>query len=64
MKVFQFNMDNGIYAGELFEDEEQLRYVEGVTPVPPPPYENGYVPVFDRNTRAWSLLPNDIAVTK
>lgn len=64
MKVYQFNMDNGIYAGELFEDEEQLKYVDGVTALPPPPYDNGHVPVFDRQVRVWNLIPREIVTLR
>jgi len=62
MKVYQFNTDNGIYAGELFEDECQLAYVDGVTQVPPPHYGNGHVPVFDLNSGTWSLMTRDAAL--
>lgn len=57
MKVYQFNPENGIYAGELFEDDEMLKYVEGITTIAPPPYGPGQVPVFDPDKRAWDTMP-------
>ncbi|KAB0671984.1 hypothetical protein F6V30_05260 [Oryzomonas sagensis] len=57
MKVYQFNPDNGIYAGELFENDETLKYVAGVTTIAPPPYGPGQVPVFDPDKQAWDTMP-------
>lgn len=57
MKVYQFNTETGVYAGELFEDESRLEYVEGVTTVAPPSHEKGQVPVFDSQERSWKVLP-------
>jgi len=56
MKVYPFNIETGLYAGELFEDETQLKYVEAVTTVAPPPYEKGQVPVFDSHAQSWKVL--------
>lgn len=56
MKVYQFNPENGIYAGELFEDDEMLKYVEGVTTIAPPPYGPGQVPVFNPDRQAWDTM--------
>jgi hypothetical protein len=61
MKAYLFNTDNGIYEGEAFEDPDMLRYEEGITPVPPPDYEHGQVPVFDRRINEWSVIPSTIA---
>lgn len=57
MKVYQFNPENGVYAGELFEEREMLRYVEGVTAIAPPSHEPGLVPVFDPLRQTWETLP-------
>jgi hypothetical protein len=60
MKVYQFNPDNGIYAGELFEESEQLKYVEGVTTIAPPAYGPGQVAVFDPHQQAWDTMPTSL----
>lgn len=57
MKVYQFNRENGIYAGELFEEREMLKYVEGITTIAPPSYGPGQVPVFDPNRQVWDTMP-------
>jgi hypothetical protein len=61
MKAYLFNTENGLYEGEAFEDPEMLQYEEGITPVPPPEYEHGQVPVFDRREKAWAVIPVTIA---
>jgi len=38
-----------------------LQYEEGITPVPPPDFEHGQVPVFDRRKEAWTVIPVTIA---
>ncbi len=57
MKVYQFNPESGIYAGELFEESEMLKYVEGITTIAPPTYGLGTVPVFDPKKQAWNTMP-------
>ncbi|MDR3578936.1 MAG: hypothetical protein P4L44_03115 [Oryzomonas sp.] len=57
MKVYQFNPENGIYAGELFEESAMLEYVEGITTIAPPTYGPGQVPVFDPEKQAWETMP-------
>jgi len=61
MKAYLFNTENGLYAGEIFEEAAMLQYVEGITPIPPPDYEHGHVPVFDRREKAWAVIPVTIA---
>lgn len=61
MKVYLYDTENGLFEGETFEDPNMLRYEEGVTPVPPPVYEHGHVPVFDRSRNEWSVIPITIA---
>jgi len=61
MKAYLFNTDNGLYAGETFENADMLQYEEGITPVPPPDYEHGQVPVFDRQKNSWAVIPVNIA---
>jgi hypothetical protein len=61
MKAYLFNAENGLYEGETFEEAGMLQYVEGVTTVPPPVYEHGQVPVFDRMKNEWTVIPVSIA---
>ncbi len=56
MKLYQFNFETGVYEGEIFGDSDTLRYDEGVTPVPPPPYGPGHVPVFDVEKQTWRVM--------
>ncbi|QEM69528.1 hypothetical protein FO488_16095 [Geobacter sp. FeAm09] len=57
MKVYQYNQETGVYAGELFEEDKMLKYVDGITTIAPPPYGPGQVPVFDPARRAWGVMP-------
>jgi hypothetical protein len=61
MKVYLYDTENGLFEGETFEDPKMLQYEEGVTPVPPPEYERGHVPVFDRSRNEWSVIPITVA---
>jgi hypothetical protein len=61
MKAYLFNTDNGLYEGETFEEAGMLQYVEGITPVPPPDFDHGQVPVFDRQKNGWEVIPVTIA---
>ena len=61
MKTYLFNPENGLYAGETFEDTDMLQYEEGMTLVPPPDFEHGQVPVFDRRKNEWTVIPVTIA---
>ena len=56
MKTYLFNTESGLYEGEAFEDVETLQYIDGITPVPPPAYEHGQVPVFDQRQNCWTVL--------
>ncbi len=57
MKVYLFNVDNGLYEGEEFRSPAELEGAEGVTREAPPPYEAGTAPVYDRNLGRWRLVP-------
>lgn len=61
MKTYLFDTETGLYEGETFEDADMLKYEEGITPVPPPGYEHGQVPVFDRRKNEWAVIPVTIA---
>ena len=60
MKAYLFNTENGLYEGETFENADMLQYEEGITTVPPPDYERGQVPVFDRRNNSWAVIPVSI----
>lgn len=61
MKVYLFNVENGVYEGELFEEVDRLVNEEGITAMAPPDYEHGQVPVFDRRKKEWAVIPVTIA---
>lgn len=61
MKAYLFDTETGLYEGETFEDDAMLEYAEGITPVPPPDYDHGQVPVFDRRNNKWAVVPVTIA---
>lgn len=61
MKVFLFDTETGIYEGETFEEAAMLQYEKGLTTIPPPDYEHGQVPVFDRQKNEWTVIPVGIA---
>lgn len=61
MKAYLFDTESGLYEGETFEDADMLQYEDGITTVPPPDYEQGQVPVFDRQLQAWAVIPTSIA---
>ncbi len=60
MKTYLFNTENGLYEGESFENADTLQYVDGITPVRPPAYEHGQVPIFDSRENRWTVLPVNI----
>lgn len=57
MKAYLFNAESGLYEGETFEEPDMLQYEDGITPVPPPDYEHGQVPLFDRQKNSWTVIP-------
>jgi hypothetical protein len=61
MKAYLFHEETGLYEGETYENADTLQYVEGITPVPPPEYGHGQVPVFDRQKNEWAVIPVTIA---
>lgn len=60
MKTYLFNVENGLYEGETFENADTLKYVDGMTTVPPPDYEHGQVPLFDPGKNEWTVLAINI----
>lgn len=61
MKAYLFNSETGLYEGETFEEPDMLEYEDGITTVPPPGYEHGQVPMFDRRKNEWAVIPITIA---
>jgi len=61
MKAYLFDTETGLYEGETFEDAAMLEYEDGITPLPPPDYGHGQVPVFDRRNKRWAVVPVTIA---
>jgi len=57
MKRYLFNVENGLYAGETFEQADMLVNEDGITTIPPPEYGHGQVPVFDRQKKQWVVIP-------
>lgn len=61
MKVYLFDEKTGVYLGETFEEADMLQNEDGLTPLPPPDYDHGQVPVFDRLNNSWTVIPVSIA---
>jgi hypothetical protein len=61
MKVFLFDRHNGLFEGETFELPDMIKFEEGMTPIPPPAYGHGQVPVFDCHKNEWTVIPITIA---
>ena len=61
MKVYLYNEKTGVYEGESFEEADMLQYENGLTTIPPPGYEHGQVPVFDRQNNSWAVIPVTVA---
>jgi hypothetical protein len=61
MKVYLFDTQNGLFEGETFEEPDMVQYEEGMTPIPPPEYEHGQVPVFNHRKNEWAVIPLTIA---
>lgn len=57
MKVYLFDVKTGLYEGETFEAADIIESGNGVTHVPPPEHEQGKVPVFDRVSNSWIVIP-------
>ncbi len=57
MKAYLFNVENGLYAGETFEQAGILDIEDGITLIPPPAYGHDQVPVFDRQKMQWVVIP-------
>ncbi len=57
MKVYLFNVDSGLYAGEDFCVAGEARVEEGITVKAPPEQHPGKVRVYDRAAGTWKLVP-------
>lgn len=61
MRVYLYNVKTGVFEGETFEEAATLQHGEGLTASPPPDYEQGQIPVFDRQKNTWAVIPASIA---
>jgi hypothetical protein len=61
MKAYFFDTETGLYEGETFVEAGMLAYEDGITPISPPDYEHGRVPVLDRRNKVWAVIPVTIA---
>ena len=61
MKAYLFNEETGLYEGETFVESGKLQCEDSITPIPPPEYGHGQVPVFDRREKTWAVIPVTIA---
>jgi len=61
MKAYLYDPETGVYEGETFEETAMLQYEDGLTSIPPPEYQHGHVPVFDRQINSWTVIPASIA---
>ena len=61
MKAYLFNEETGLYEGETFVESGKLQCEDSITPIPPPEYGPGQVPVFDRREKTWAVIPVTIA---
>ena len=62
MKIYLFNPETGVYQGEDFSDDpsmcaERGALPPGATPLAPPPYGCGEVPVFSVTDNRWEIRP-------
>ncbi|QXE89960.1 hypothetical protein KP001_16265 [Geomonas subterranea] len=57
MKIYLFNMENGVYLGEDFADEAAFsaELPPGATSIAPPPFQRREVPVFLPDENRWEL---------
>ena len=56
MKVYLFNPDDGLFAGEDYCDPREVDESEGMTLQPPPARIPGTVPVYDRTSSCWRTV--------
>ena len=57
MRVYYFDPRSGMYQGEDFTETLPAETATGMTPVMPPAYGKGQIPVFDAQNRCWQLVP-------
>lgn len=55
MKAYMFDLESGMYQGEVYEDANLMKYVDGITTIPPLQYGDDEVVVFDQNEQKWSV---------
>ena len=60
MRVYLFNVENGLYEGEDFCDAKEIKPEEGITAVAPPDVQRGQAPVYDAELCRWRLVPIEV----
>lgn len=56
MKVFLFDGSSGLYTGEDFQTAQEIEGCDDITLIPPPPYKQGEIPLFDRQAGCWRVV--------
>lgn len=56
MKIFYYDVENGVYQGAAHVDAAMLQHESGITTLAPPVCRRGEVPVFDRCNGAWVVM--------
>lgn len=56
MKIYFYNSKTGVFQGESFGNADDIRGKDGVTDVPPPPYDKGMIPVFNTLSKSWTVI--------
>jgi hypothetical protein len=57
MKAYMYDVESGLYEGETYENDDLIKYVDGLTTIVPPKHEKGQIPVFIHNSQRWSVVP-------
>ncbi len=56
MKLYTFETETGLYLGQDFGAKSDVTISEGITELASPEFSHGETPVFDFNTRQWSVI--------
>ncbi len=56
MKLYTFDTETGLYLGQDFGAKSDVNISEGITELAPPEFNLGETPVFDFNTRQWTVI--------
>ena len=59
MRVYLFDVESGLYAGEDYCELKEVHEEDGITFLSPPSRQPGLVPLFDRAVGNWTLVPSN-----